>query len=281
MEEGSLRVDCNVSVRHAGETDYGTRCEIKNVNSLRSVVRAIDYEARRQIDLITSGERIRQETRHWNEDEGRTITLRSKEEATDYRYFPEPDLVELDPDPAWVEEIRASLPLLPADRRAALVEKVGAGVDQAALIVERGLDDLVLAALDAGGDGGRLLTHAEHNLADERSTSLSPAHLATLTTLEAGGALTATQAKTVLAEMVETGDGPEAIAAKHGFEAMESDELESIVDGLIAAHPDDWSKFVGGENKVMGFFVGQAMKATGGKADGKALSALLNAKRSG
>ncbi len=280
MEEGSLRVDCNVSVRHAGETEYGTRCEIKNVNSLRSVVRAIDYEARRQIDLITSGDKVTQETRHWNEDEGRTITLRSKEEATDYRYFPEPDLVELDPDPAWVEEIRAALPQLPADRRAALVQRAGATVDQSVLIVERGLDDLVLAALDAGGDGGRLLTHAEHNLADERAGDLSPAHLATLTTLEAGGALTATQAKTVLAEMVETGNDPESIAAAHGFEAMESDELESIVDGLIAAHPDDWAKFVGGENKVMGFFVGQAMKATGGKADGKALSALLNAKRS-
>jgi aspartyl-tRNA(Asn)/glutamyl-tRNA(Gln) amidotransferase subunit B len=280
MEEGSLRVDCNVSVRHAGESDYGTRCEVKNVNSLRSVVRAIDYEARRQIDLITAGERVTQETRHWNEDEGRTITLRSKEEATDYRYFPEPDLVELDPDAAWIEEIRAALPQLPADRRAALVDRAGATVDQAALIVERGLDDLVLAALDAGGDGSRLLTHAEHNLADERAVSLSPAALASLTTLEAGGALTATQAKTVLAEMVETGESPEVIAAKHGFEAMESDELESIVDGLIAAHPDDWAKFVGGENKVMGFFVGQAMKATGGKADGKALSALLNAKRS-
>jgi aspartyl-tRNA(Asn)/glutamyl-tRNA(Gln) amidotransferase subunit B len=279
MEEGSLRVDCNVSVRKAGETEYGTRCEIKNVNSLRSLGRAIDYEARRQVDLITAGERVQQQTRHWNEDEGRTTTLRSKEEATDYRYFPEPDLVELDPDPEWVEEIRAALPPLPADRRATLVERAGATVDQAVLIVERGLDGLVLDALDAGGDAGRLLTHAEHNLADDRAGKLSSAHLATLTTMEAGGALTATQAKTVLAEMVETGGDPESIASARGFEAMASDELESIVDGLIAAHPDDWAKFVGGENKVMGFFVGQAMKATGGKADGKALSALLNAKR--
>jgi aspartyl-tRNA(Asn)/glutamyl-tRNA(Gln) amidotransferase subunit B len=281
MEEGSLRVDCNVSVRRAGDDAFGTRCEIKNVNSLRSVVRAIDYEARRQVDLIEAGERVRQETRHWNEDEGRTITLRTKEEATDYRYFPEPDLVELDPDAAWVEAIRAELPPLPAERRAALVERLGATVEQSALLVERGIDELVLAALDAGGDAGRLLTHAEHNLADDRAALLSATDLAQLTTMEAGGALTATQAKTVLAEMVESGDGPEAIAARHGFEAMASDELEGIVDRLIADHPDDWAKFVGGENKVMGFFVGQAMKATGGKADGKALSALLNAKRSG
>jgi len=279
MEEGSLRVDCNVSVRRSGDTELGTRCEIKNVNSLRSLGRAIDYEARRQIDLITAGERVAQQTRHWNEDEGRTHTLRSKEEATDYRYFPEPDLVELDPDPQWIDEIRAALPPLPSERRHALIERGGATVDQAVLLVERSLDDLVLRALDAGGDAARLLTHAEHNLADERAVALDPGNFAALATMERDGALTATQAKTVLAEMVETGDDPQAIAARHGFEAMDSGELESIVDGLIDTNPDDWAKFVAGENKVMGFFVGQVMKATGGKADGKAVSAILNAKR--
>ena len=125
MEEGSLRVDCNVSVRRPG-APLGTRCEVKNVNSLRSLGRAIDYEARRQIDLIESGEAVSQETRHWNDDTGRTQTLRSKEEATDYRYFPEPDLVEVDPDPAWIEEIRSSLPSLPRERRHRLVDELGA-----------------------------------------------------------------------------------------------------------------------------------------------------------
>ena len=279
MEEGSLRVDCNVSVRRAGETDYGTRCEIKNVNSLRSLGRAIDYEARRQIDLICAGERVAQQTRHWNEEEGRTHTLRSKEEATDYRYFPEPDLVELDPDPEWIEEIRAALPPLPAQRRAGLVQRCGATTPHAGIIVERDLDALVLDALDAGGDAERLVTHAVHNLSDERAAQLDPVGFAALTSMEATGDLTATQAKTVLAEMVSTGDSPEAIAAKLGFEAMAAGELESIVDGLIVAHPDDWAKFVAGENKVMGFFVGQVMKATQGKADGKAVSAILNSKR--
>jgi aspartyl-tRNA(Asn)/glutamyl-tRNA(Gln) amidotransferase subunit B len=279
MEEGSLRVDCNVSVRREGDPEFGTRCEIKNVNSLRSLGRAIEYEASRQIDLITSGERIRQETRHWNEDEGRTLTLRSKEEATDYRYFPEPDLVELDPDPAWVEQIRAALPPLPAERRRVLGDRAGASSEAAALVVDRDLDALVLAALDAGGDPGRLMTHAEHNLADPRAATVQPAHLAMLTTMETSGALTATQAKQVLAEMLDGGGAPDAIAASHGFEAMASDELEGIVDGLIAAHPDDWAKFCAGENKVMGFFVGQVMKATGGKADGKAVSALLNGRK--
>ncbi|HKY13741.1 MAG TPA: Asp-tRNA(Asn)/Glu-tRNA(Gln) amidotransferase subunit GatB [Microthrixaceae bacterium] len=279
MEEGSLRVDCNVSVRRRGDDTLGTRCEIKNVNSLRSLGRAIEYEASRQVDLLEAGERVRQETRHWNEDEGRTLTLRSKEEATDYRYFPEPDLVELDPDPEWVEEIRAGLPMLPRERRAALTAELGATATTAALVVERGLDELVLAAAGSGGDAGRLLTHAEHNLSDERAVSLDPTHFAELTTLEVGGSLTATQAKQVLVQMVGSGRSPSEIAAERGFESMDSTELESILDGLIAAHPDDWAKYTAGEDKVAGFFVGQVMKATGGKADGKAVTALLRQRR--
>jgi len=279
MEEGSMRADVNVSVRKGEAAPFGTRCEIKNVNSIRSMGRAIEYEARRQIDLLEAGERVIQQTRHWNEDEGRTIALRSKEEATDYRYFSEPDLVELDPDPEWIEEIRASLPVLPRQRRANLVELTGASVEAAALVVERGLDQLVTDALAAGGDPARLITHAEHNLSDERAAAMSVADFAALTNMEVGGQLTATQAKVVLAEMLETGDAPAAIAVRNGYEAMETGEIESLVDQLIEANPDDWAKFIGGENKVMGFFVGQAMKATGGKADGKALSAELNRRR--
>ena len=279
MEEGSVRVDANVSVRTGPDEPFGTRCEIKNVNSLRSLGRAIDYEAKRQIDLIESGERVVQQTRHWNENDGRTHALRSKEEATDYRYFPEPDLVELDPGPEWIERVRAALPVLPAQRRSRLVER-GASVDTAAVIVERNLDALALAAInDHGGDAGRVFTHAEQNLVDVATTRLSAADFAALTMLETTGALTATQAKTVLSEMVETGETPDVIAARLGFEAMESNELEGIVDGLIKSNPEDWAKFCAGENKVMGFFVGQAMKATGGKADGKAVTALLNQRR--
>ncbi len=279
MEEGSMRVDCNVSVRRGEDAPFGTRCEIKNVNSLRSLGRAIEYEARRQIDLLTSGEVVHQETRHWNEDEGRTIGLRSKEEATDYRYFPEPDLVELDPPAEWIEEIRAALPMLPAERRLRLVERAGAGVEAATLVVERGLDDLVLAALDAGGDAGRLVTHAEHNLADERAADLDPTHFAQLTAMEASGELTATQAKTVIAEMLSSGEAPSEVASRLGFEAVDTSELEAIVDGLIAANPAEWEKFRAGEQKVMGFFVGQVMKATQGNADGKVVSALLTSRR--
>jgi aspartyl-tRNA(Asn)/glutamyl-tRNA(Gln) amidotransferase subunit B len=279
MEEGSLRVDCNVSVRPRGDAELGTRCEIKNINSLRSLGRAIEYEAARQVDLITAGDRVRQETRHWNEDEGRTHTLRSKEEADDYRYFPDPDLVEVDPDPAWIERVRAALPVLPAARRHRLAERAGAPLEQTALVVERGLDDLCLAAMDAGADPTRTLTHAEHNLSDDRARVLDPGAFAALVTMEVGGELTATQAKTVLAELVEHGGDPAAIAAAKGFEAMDTSELEGLVDGLITAHPDEWQRFCEGDAKITGFFVGQVMKATQGKADGKAVTAILNARK--
>ncbi len=280
MEEGSLRVDCNVSVRPRGTTELGTRCEIKNINSLRSLGRAIEAEAARQVALIEAGERIVQETRHWDEESGRTHTLRSKEEADDYRYFPDPDLVELDPDPAWIEEIRASLPPLPADRRARLVERTGAERAHAAIVVERGLDALCLAAVDAGADPERTVTHAVHNLAADRAVDLDPVALAALVRMEVAGALTATQAKTILAELVEAGGGdPAALAASHGFEAMDDSELESLVAELVEANPDEWQRYVDGDPKIAGFFVGQVMRATQGKADGRAVTALLAARR--
>ncbi|MEZ5323209.1 MAG: Asp-tRNA(Asn)/Glu-tRNA(Gln) amidotransferase subunit GatB [Microthrixaceae bacterium] len=280
MEEGSMRVDCNVSVRRIGDP-LGIRCEIKNVNSLRSLGRAIDYEARRQVDLLQNGEGVAQETRHWNDDTGRTSTLRSKEEATDYRYFPEPDLVVVDPGEEWIERVRAELPMLPRERRKRLVDDHSIAAETAAMVVQRGLDDLVVAAVEAGGDAARAANHAEHNLADHRATTLTPLQLAALTRMEVDGSITATQAKTVLAELLERGPRvtPEAVASEFGFEAMASGESEALVDRLIAEHPDDWAKFCGGEHKVLGFFVGQAMKATGGKADGKSITALLQARR--
>jgi aspartyl-tRNA(Asn)/glutamyl-tRNA(Gln) amidotransferase subunit B len=278
MEEGSLRVDCNVSVRPRGSEVLGTRCEIKNVNSLRSLGRAIDYEAARQVDLIDAGEAVRQQTRHWNEDDGRTHTLRTKEEADDYRYFPEPDLVPVEPSREWVDRVRASLPMLPAQRRHRLAEAADAPLEQTALVVERGLDELCLAAIAAGADPARTLTHAEHNLSDERAGALSPQHFASLVSMETGGLLTATQAKTVLADMLDTGRAPEEIAAEKGFEAMDTSELESLVDGLIETHPQEWQRFCDGDAKITGFFVGKVMKATKGQADGKVVTQLLHAR---
>ena len=279
MEEGSLRVDCNVSVRPAGSDRLGTRCEIKNVNSLRSLGRAIEYETRRQIDLLTSGQPIEQQTRHWNEDDGRTHALRSKEEDYDYRYFPEPDLLPLDPSTEWVEQIRADLPPLPRDRRLALAEAApSADPDHIALAVERSMDEVALAAISGGGAPERVMTHIVHNLA-EGPGHLSPEALASLVQMEDKGELTATQAKKVLATLVESGGSPQKVAQSLGFEAMDTGELETLVDSLIADNPDEWSRFCDGDAKLTGFFVGQVMKATQGRADGKAVTQLLHTRR--
>ena len=283
MEEGSMRVDANVSVRRVGEP-FGTRCEIKNLNSLRSLGRAIDYEARRQLQLIEAGERVVQETRHWDEEAGRTGTLRSKEDADDYRYFPEPDLVPLAPTDEDIARIDAALPPLPAERRITLAEAAGVEPTSSGVVlaVQRDLDGLANAAIAAGGDPARVLTHVEHNLAVDGAESLSPDHLAALVRMEVAGELTATQAKTVLAEMVATGDDPASIAKAKGFEALDTGALEGIVDEVIAAHPDEWETFRTGDDKargkLTGFFMGQIMKASKGQADGKAATALLRSK---
>jgi aspartyl-tRNA(Asn)/glutamyl-tRNA(Gln) amidotransferase subunit B len=277
-----MRVDANVSVRLPG-AEFGTRCEIKNVNSIRSVGRAIEYEAQRQVGMLEAGESIRQETRHWDENDGRTHTLRSKEDADDYRYFQEPDLVVVDPDPEWIERVRWSLPVLPAARRERLAELTGQSSDSEAILVvtDRNQDDYVVAVAQAGGDAGRALVHVKEAFAEQGERPSVPAtDLAKLTRLEVDGKLTATQAKQVLAEIVANGGGDaESIASAKGFEAMDSSELESMVDDAIAAQPDAWAKFCAGEGKAMGALVGAVMKASKGQADGKAVTALLEQRR--
>jgi aspartyl-tRNA(Asn)/glutamyl-tRNA(Gln) amidotransferase subunit B len=278
MEEGSMRVDVNVSVCRSGEP-FGTRCEIKNVNSIRAVGKAIDYEARRQIDVLESGGVIRQETRHWDDAEGRTHTLRTKEDADDYRYFLEPDLVLLDPDTEWVDAIRASLPMLPAERRARLSTITGANKESEAVyvIVERGQDDYIATVADAGGDASRALVYVQQAFAEEGSTPRVPAaDLARLTILERDAKVTATQAKTILSELVANGGGDAAkIAAEKGFEALDTSAVEKMVDDAVAAQPDAWAKYCAGEEKALGAIVGAVMKASKGKADGKVVTAIL------
>ena len=278
MEEGSLRVDANVSVRPVGAGELGTRCEIKNLNSLRSLGRALEYEAQRQIELLIGGEPVAQQTRHWSEDTGRTSALRTKEEATDYRYFPEPDLVPLAPDPAWIERIRAELPLLPRERRRRLADAAGEAGDRVALVTERGQDDLALAAIAAGAPPEAVLKHLEQNLADGTG-ALTASGLADLVAMEQRGELTSNQVKDVLAEMVRTGDSPGAVAERAGFEAVSAGDLAGVVDRLIAEHPDEWQRLRSGDGrerkKMQGFFTGQVMRATKGQANGREVAALL------
>jgi aspartyl-tRNA(Asn)/glutamyl-tRNA(Gln) amidotransferase subunit B len=237
--------------------------------------------------MTEAGEKVRQETRHWDDGTGRTSTLRTKEEAEDYRYFPEPDLVPLDPGDEWISEVDAFLPAMPAERRARLAEVAGLAPTEGAvaIAVDRQLDGLAAEAITAGGDAVRVLTHVEHNLAVEGAERLDPARLAALVTMETGGELTATQAKAVLAEMVVSGGDPAAIAKVKGFEAMSADALGAVVDQVITGNAAQWQRFVDGDDKTRGkltqFFMGQVMKATKGQADGKAVIALLRQRAGG
>ncbi len=283
MEEGSMRVDANVSVRPRGSNELRTRCEIKNINSLSSIGRAIVYEAKRHIDLYGSGDRPIQETRHWDEEAGRTRPGRSKENEEDYRYFAEPDLTPLIPTEAELEKIDAEMPQTPARLRQLLTQaNSGQYLSEFELLIERDVSTFALDTITIGADSQRVIVHLVNNLADGVG-QLTPESFAALVTMEVGGELSSTQTKEVLAEMQANGGDPSAIAAAKGFEAMDTSELDGMLDGLITNHSDEWARFCGddeGDSKKMaGFFTGQIMKATRGQADGKVVAQLMKSRR--
>jgi len=284
MEEGSMRIDANVSVRRSGEP-LGTRCEIKNLNSLRSLVRAIDFEAARQVELLEGGGTVRQETRHWDENLGSTSTMRVKEEADDYRYFREPDLVDLVPDQAWQDRVRDGLQPMPAERRAVLTQRLGdrapALRDALEVVIDLGLDSFVIAALDAEVDADLAFARAANEIASDlvHVDNLSvESYVATLR-MEQSGDLSATQAKTVLVEILANGGEPVSIAQSKGFERLASGALGEVVAKLIEENPDEWSRYRDGDEKLAQFFIGQVMKLTKGQANGKEVIAALQARR--
>jgi aspartyl-tRNA(Asn)/glutamyl-tRNA(Gln) amidotransferase subunit B len=284
MEEGSMRIDANVSVRRTGES-FGTRCEIKNLNSLRSLVRAIDFEAARQVEMIEGGARVRQETRHWDENLGSTSTMRVKEEADDYRYFREPDLVDLVPDQAWQDRVRDGLKPMPAERRAVLtlrlVDPAPALLDALEVVIDLGLDPFVVAALDAGVAPEPAIARAANEIASDLDgvDKLSvESYVATLL-MEQRGELSATQSKTVLVEILANGGEPRSVAASKGFERLASGALGEVVAQLIEENPDEWSRYRSGDEKLAQFFIGQVMKLTSGQANGKEVIAELQARR--
>jgi aspartyl-tRNA(Asn)/glutamyl-tRNA(Gln) amidotransferase subunit B len=283
MEEGSLRVDANVSVRPDGSSDLGTRCEIKNLNSFRSLGRAIVFEAARQAEVITGGGQVLQETRHWDEASGRTSSMRSKEEAYDYRYFPEPDLVPVDPAAEWIASVAASLPPLPAARRAAVAAASGldAAADPVVTVVRLGLDPYIEGVVAAGGDAGLAVRRLANEVAADIDSvgRLTVPAFTELVAMEAGGSLTTAQARAVLKELLDDGGDPTAVAARLSFEALAADDLAAIVDKVIAEHPPEWDRYQRGEDKLTGFFVGQIKAVSSGKADLKAATALLRARR--
>jgi aspartyl-tRNA(Asn)/glutamyl-tRNA(Gln) amidotransferase subunit B len=295
MEEGSMRVDANVSVRPVGATEYGTRAEIKNMNSLRSLGRAIDYEIERQIRAVEAGERIVQETRHWDEAEGRTGSMRSKEGSSDYRYFPEPDLVPIAPTAEMRAAARAAMPELPATRRDRLVEAWGVSdADARALMTSPGLAGYAEAAVAALHHGtakevvnwciGDVLGHVNETGLSVQVLPLAPDGLAELVDLVASGELSRTQAKDVLDECLSEAKRPKQVVAERGLaQVSDEGELAAVVDGLVRDNPDVVEQYAAAAddktraNKVQAL-MGQGMKVTKGQANPKLLRDLIQAR---
>jgi aspartyl-tRNA(Asn)/glutamyl-tRNA(Gln) amidotransferase subunit B len=287
LEEGSVRFDANISIRPEGQEEFGTRAEVKNMNSLRSLQRAIAYEIQRQIALVEGGGTVVQETRHWDEASGKTAGMRSKEESEDYRYFQEPDLVPLHVDDAWRERVKASLPELPAVRR----QRIAAtGVDRqvAAVLVDAGdLADLFDEAAESGADvqtvanwlSGDVVAYLRRNEKTLGETHLTGAHLRELADMVGAGGLSSTAAKGVLGYVLDGEGSPGDVAADHDLTQI-SDEgaLEAEVAKVLEDNPDVLDRLRAGDMKPIGFLVGQVMKATRGKADPKIVSEMVRAK---
>jgi aspartyl-tRNA(Asn)/glutamyl-tRNA(Gln) amidotransferase subunit B len=290
LEAGSMRFDANVSVRPKGTTAFGTRTETKNVNSLRSLQRAIAFEIDRQIAVLEGGGTIRQETRHWNEDTGKTTSMRSKEESEDYRYFQDPDLLPLEISPEWQAEIRATMPELPASLRA---RYVAGGAEPSAAEILADTPDLARlfdAAVDAGAPGravaiwltGDVTAYLRREDRDIDATALTADHLVELAAMVEEGELSSTAAKDVLLGALDGEGTPRAIAgAKDLIQVTDVASIEAAVDTVLAANPDAVSKIAEGDMKPLGFLVGQVMRETGGKADPTIVQQLVRAKTIG
>ena len=298
MEEGSMRVDANVSVRHVGDDELGTKVEIKNMNSLRSLGRAIESEIERQIAVLEIGDSLVQETRHWDEADGRTHSMRSKEGSSDYRYFPEPDLVPVAPTAEMRQAVSATMPELPAARRERLQGEWGISEhDARTLIASEGLADYAEAAVAALGTSGAAGTpkdvvnwclgevqaHLNETGLAPVVLPLAPDGLAELVAIVADGTISKKQAKDVLAECLNEPKRPKQVVEARGLvQVSDTGELGAAIDALLAANPDDVAAYRAGDDKARkkkrGFFMGELMKATKGQANPQVLNQLLDEK---
>jgi aspartyl-tRNA(Asn)/glutamyl-tRNA(Gln) amidotransferase subunit B len=285
MEEGSFRCDANVSLRPRGSRELGTKVEIKNLNSFRYVQRALEYEVRRQTRALDTGERLVQETRLWDANRSVTRTMRSKEFAHDYRYFPEPDLVPMTTSPAWIEQMRALLPELPDARMHRFVAEYGIPEYDAGVLTS------TKALADYYEECGKrfpkpkvvsnwmmveLLRALNRDGIEVEQSRVTPTHLAELLRLIDDGTISGTLAKTVFDTIYTTGKSAAEIVQEQGLRQI-SDEgsLQATIAEILASHPDEVRDYRGGRDKLLGFFVGQVMKATQGKANPQAVNKLL------
>lgn len=288
MEQGSLRCDANVSVRPAGQKEFGVRAEVKNINSFRFVEKAIEYEIKRQISLLEDGGRVIQETRLWDSATGRTFPMRTKEESHDYRYFPEPDLAPVAAGEDWIKAIKASLPELPDLKRERFVSDYGlTEYDADLLTAEKATADWFEMAVRAGGSAKAVANWMMGDLVkllneDNRSieeSPLSPLQLADMIKLIDNGTISGKIAKTVFEEMYKTGMTAEEIVKEKGLvQISDTGAIEKAVDEVVARHTQEAERFRAGDEKLLGFFVGQVMKMTKGKANPQILNDLLKKK---
>ena len=284
MEEGSLRCDANVSVRPRGLKEFGTKVEVKNLNSFRFLQKALEYEIERHIGVLESGGRLIQETRFWNQAEGHTVGMRSKEKAHDYRYFPEPDLLPVHVSDAWREEVRRSLPELPEAKRARFASYGITPYDVDLLTATRTLSDYFEETVAAGAPGKAaanwILTELIRWLNEKKvafaDNPITPGALAELLKMIESGQITAAVGKKVFATMFESGRRADDIVAAEGLGAQVSDSaIEAAARDVIAKNPDNVAKFKSGNEGVFKFFVGQVMRATRGQADPQAVNDIL------
>jgi aspartyl-tRNA(Asn)/glutamyl-tRNA(Gln) amidotransferase subunit B len=283
MEEGSLRADCNVSVRKQGDA-FGTRCEIKNLNSIRFIIQAIQSEAERQVDIIEAGGKIKQETRLFDTSTGETRSMRSKEDAHDYRYFPDPDLLPLEFSDSWVKEIKGTLPELPDTLKKRLVNDYGiTDYDASILVEEKDFVDFYLEA--ANGVDGKLtanwmITELFGALKKENimflNSPVTPQKLGELIALISKGVISGKIAKDVFSDMMITKKSPSEIVKEKGLEQVSDDkEIMKLIDKVISENQDKVKDYLGGKDKLLGFFVGQVMKLSQGKANPGLVNKLL------
>jgi aspartyl-tRNA(Asn)/glutamyl-tRNA(Gln) amidotransferase subunit B len=288
MEEGSLRCDANISIRPVGAEKFGTKTELKNMNSFRNVEKAIEFEINRQIQLVETGGKVVQQTLLWDATNGKVAPMRSKEEAHDYRYFPEPDLAPLRVAEQWREEIRVALPELPMARRNRFVEQLGLPkYDADVLTDEKGIADYFEAAAKLVYDAklasnwimGEVLRVLKEKKIDITQFPIKPDALAELLNLIAGGTISGKIAKDVFEEMLVTGKSAQAIVVEKGLtQVSDTGIIEKAIDEVIAANPKEVERYRNGEEKVFGFLIGQVMKATRGKANPKVANEVLKRK---
>ncbi|WP_302483461.1 Asp-tRNA(Asn)/Glu-tRNA(Gln) amidotransferase subunit GatB [uncultured Dialister sp.] len=288
MEEGSLRCDANVSVRPVGQKELGTKTEIKNINSFKGVEKAIEYEAMRQAELLEDGGKVVQETRTWDEKEGVTKSMRTKEEANDYRYFPEPDLVPFTVSDEYIENIRKSLPELPDARKERYMKEFGLSSEDAVFMTnDKATADYFEAAVEAGADPKACVNWLMGEFASQLSTDgieiakapVSAENLAALLKLISKGTISGKIAKKVFATMWKEGGNPEEIVKAQGLvQISDTAELSKLVDEVVGKNPKAVEDFKAGKKKAVGALVGQIMKATKGKANPRVINELLNKK---